>query len=92
MRDCRPGEEARSISEVLLHVAAGNFMQLELVCTAMLKRSFETVRKSPNAFDDGKHDESLHFVGEQTTICLVCLRPLAHAQMMAYLRINGINS
>lgn len=67
------------MSEVLLHVAAGNIMQLELVGTAMLKRSLETLRKSPNAFEDGKLDESLHFVGEQTTICLVCLRSLAHA-------------
>jgi uncharacterized damage-inducible protein DinB len=131
----RPGEKARSVSEILIHVAAGNFMLLEVLGApvprdlypdasgpgeermwslirrndeleksireknavgAILKRSIDAVRGSVASSDETELDRRLHFFGEQTTARRVYLRLLAHAhehmgQMIAYLRMNGLN-
>jgi len=131
----RPNEKARSVSEILVHVAAGNFTLLEAAGTLVprdlypdasgqgeerawslirrndelektirdrggvseiLNRSIEAVRGSVAACDETELDRRLQFFGEQTTVRRVYLRLLAHAhqhmgQMIAYLRMNGLN-
>jgi uncharacterized damage-inducible protein DinB len=131
----RPDEKARSVSEILIHIAAGNFMLLEAVgtpvpgelypnasgqgeerawslirrndelektirekgaVTEILKRSIQSVRGSVAACDETELDRRLQFFGEQTTVRRVYLRLLSHShehmgQMIAYLRMNGLN-
>jgi uncharacterized damage-inducible protein DinB len=133
--DWRPDGKARSVSEVFVHVAAGNFMLLEVVGRAvpvdlypeipaqgqerfwgmvrrndeleksireksaaigLLKQSLQAVRETFSETDTAQLDRGLHFFGEPTTVRRVYLRLLAHfhehmGQMIAYVRINGLN-
>lgn len=131
----RPAKDARSFSEVLVHIAAANYSLLrragvrtqevldiygspegdlpsqmvadvhkniEMEKTVhgkkeiidLLKHSFAAVTQAFTTADDEQFDQSLHFLGQDTTVRRVYLRILAHAhehmgQAIAYARCIG---
>jgi uncharacterized damage-inducible protein DinB len=134
--DWWPDASARSVCEVFVHIAAGNFMLLDVMGSAppvdlygevkahgqermwalvrrndeleknlrdkasvikMLRQSLEGVNQLFSASNEDVLSRRQHFFGEETTVCRVYLRLLAHmhehmGQMIGYARCMGISA
>lgn len=112
----RPGEDVRSVSEVLVHVAQSNFFiptltgvkapegltaDMEKTVTekgkviAMVRQSFEHVRRAVTELSDTRLDAKVTMYGQQTTVRDVYFTAATHihehlGQLIAYARMNSI--